>query len=370
MVCSLGVAASLFPNGLRPETLGIGITMAGFAIVECWGTTILARLAAFFLMFMAASTAPRIAPFAVVIAFGSGLRLLNSPRASSGSHSSPLLSLVATILVAGAATVLIFLAQIHFQVGEFWHTFHFHSQRAGGGRLRMLAGFLFCSDFMPVANWPVLLLLGHMIYYVWRLPDDGARRAGLTVLWGFPLVLLAGGLGAGALWYLTLGMFLLAASVLKNPQCRRGTLAAGMAGCLLFANVGTLVQVYGMLRGKIQKDFGSLREEALRLRSTPEHPLLIDHQVARYLFDYRLPEGSFDTAWAGDFSETYYLKGPRNGDVLAVGPDTINTLADFEHCVKHPPIWRILGMYNFQFESHPRRVFIFDAAGARGDWEN
>ena len=117
-----GVAAIFLKDGLRAEALAVALTMSGYALL------LYCRHAGFrlwlscFLIFLGTMTAERTAFFGaafVLLAFWHWLK----PPADNASR----LRFCAVSGSALAVAALLFMALIHFRLGEFYRTFHFHS---------------------------------------------------------------------------------------------------------------------------------------------------------------------------------------------------------------------------------------------------
>jgi len=126
---------------------------------------------------------------------------------------------------------------------------------------------------------------------------------------------------------------------------------------------------------------------ALRIQPTPEHPMLLDGWVARYVFDYRLPPGSLDlasgTRFPGMTPGAYKIPGDtspqlRPEDIFVVGNYMLKSLKKYTY-LEHadPPTWNAFGIKQLPYDKYPRWVYIIsaksckdvrvDAAEAEGD---
>jgi hypothetical protein len=356
----LGVSFGLLPLGLRPETLAVALTMSGFALTE-WSGTSRARLGAgFFLLFLGASCAPRVTVYAGALA---GYAALAAWRANDRSRKAGQMIL---ILSGGAllAAGLIFLTLIGFQVGDFWSTFHFHAARVVGKSFELIRDYVL--HFLGVLQWPLILLPFGLLVFILRKPKDGLGRAGMVLAGAFVVAAFVGGVGNGTIWWAIVTMLLFAGAAARHLK-RAGVVILAMltAGSLVVANRKLAMNCFGLVMGKIVADADDQDDAALSLRPTAEHPLLVDGAVARYVFDYRLPEGSLDLSFGAPFPgglpgdlESSEL---RKGDVYLAGPDTVNLLTSVTLLELPTPKWRAFGLRSFQFEKFPRHVYIIPA---------
>jgi hypothetical protein len=265
------------------------------------------------------------------------------------------------IVAAGAAlliAVVTFLMQIDFRVSEFFRTIHLHAVSVlAGDRLGLLVRFLVG---MGVTQRPTVVMLVVLAAWSLRYPVGDLARIGLCLTGALVCIALIGGLGPGALWFVVLAVLVLTASVLRHTTAHSARIVLSSLVCaiLVAANGKDLVNILGILSGRIQLDVGN-RREALALRSTPEHPLLIDAWVARYVFDYRLPPGCIDWSFSAPFpSSNEGAIVLRLGDIYLLGWYSVHYLGD-RGCLDLPtPKWVPLGLRRWYYEQQPCRPYL------------
>jgi hypothetical protein len=368
----LGVSFAFFPLGLRAEALAGALTMTGFAVADAgagrknygWLFT------GFFLIFLGASTAPRMTVFSGAL----GLYVLYAAlQTATGKNRWQILFLwLGAVALAG----LIFLYLIDFKLGEFLHAFRFFAAgRVYKSKLRLVANYLFA--YLGYLQMLIVLIpLGLLACSVGKT-KDGLSKPAWFIAAALPLSVLIGGLGSGTAWWTFLMMVLLAGSLLKNLARRRAVARLGfIILTMLIINRKMLVQTGGILAGKIKPDRGEVLPEVFSLKPTAEHPILLDGWVARYVYDYRLPEGALDFASATKFPGMtpgfYSLPasyGPqlRPGDLYVLGNEmlvNLKTYTYFEHASN--PKWSFCGLKQLAFEEYPRWVFIVPSESCRG----
>jgi len=350
----LGVSTSLLAVGLRPEPVSIALTMAGFAFFECGRKRPVSLLLAFCLMVLGASAAPRMALFSAALILLSVNRLWVLPTALRPASFRLWAAVGAGIILA----ILIFLIQIHFRVGEFWHSFHEHAQRVGGRRTNLLLNFLDENAYLTNAQFPLVLLLAGLMIFAWQKEWCDLTRITLVLAGTFPVVALTGGLGAGTLWYIVLTLLFFAAVVVKNQTALESKLKVVIVLAFCFANIGMLATVWGLLGGKIKSDRGPEAGVASDARSTPEHPVLVDSWVARYLFDYKIPAGILDIQFAAPFPKSHIVGQMRAGDIYLVGPENVDVIKKATLLDLSPAAWIPFGLPNRYFYRYPCQVFV------------
>lgn len=351
----LGVAGAFLPFGLRPEPLAVALTMAGFALVESLGKRKLLLFAGIFLMSLGISTAPRTAFFGIALLVIASLPHLKTGREDGRTAWSSIF-----IVSAGTITAfLVFCLMLDFRLLEFWHAFKFHAETyTGGSKLRLLA--LFFSRYVGITQWPVIPLLLWLLISSFPAPWRPLKRAGFIVVGIIPLVALVAGLGNGTLWYMYLGVFALTATAWQMAIARtiKVALSTLVIAALLLANFKTFVNIAGRLSGNIISAPSPNRDEALALKFTPEHPVLVDEFVSRYVFDYRLPKQFI--YWP--FSAPYPLELATDttllpDDIYLLGPLNVDRLNNLNLTHIPQPMWG-LWKKRWSFYQEPQRAYI------------
>ena len=358
----LGVSTSLLALGLRSEPVAIALTMAGFAIFDCSRKAAVWMLPAFLLMALGASAAPRTGVFSVALIVLAGNRLWVMPPGQCPRKHR----LWIAMALGMALAVLIFLIQIHFRVGEFWHSFNEHAQRVGGRRINDLIGFLNENPFLTSAQFPLVLLLAGLMIFAWQRERCDLTRTALVLLGAFPFVVLIGGLGQGTLWYIILTLLLYAAAVVKNQPALEKKLKMVVVLAVLLANAEMLTTIWGMMTRKIKSDRGPQVGMASDMRPTPEHPVLLDSSVARYVFDYKIPAGMLDIQFAAPFPGSHAVGQLHPGDVYLVGPPNVEVLKDATLLDVGVAKWVPFGLINRHFYHYPCRVFVIHEEECHG----
>jgi hypothetical protein len=336
----LGVAAAFLPIGLRPEPLSVALTMAGFAMIECGCCRGVPVFFAFLLMFLGGATAPRLTLFSGALVFLGGFRLWQNSSATGWKCWAFCFSGLGALLVAG----FVFLLLIGFRLGEFFETFHFHEAvRAGGGKFHLLKQYFFVN--LGKTQLPLFFLAPVFLLFALRQPKNGLFYRGASIAFAFFLTALVGGIGHGSAWFAVLMMFFLAASLSRNAARHKSFLPVALFLVLLLATGKGLMNVAGMLSGEIQNDRGGQYVEAMRLRSTPEHPVLVDCAVARYIYDYKIPRGFLDFGFSAPFPGLGVADFFQRQDVYVVSPENADYLKLWTRLDFPPmPQWSPLGV--------------------------
>jgi len=368
----LGVAFVFLQLGLRAESTAVALLMAGFALADadlCRRKAWL-QFTGFFLMFLGASSAPR------MTLFGAGLFSYAGYCAWKNCAKTPQRwSLAGRCLAAFLAAGFIFLFLIDFRIIEFWRDFHyFAAGRVFGGKLKMIAGYLF--EYLGYLQMPVVLLPLALLLYTLNKPKDSLNRPAMFIAATFPFVIWAGGIGSGTAWWAFLIMLLLAGSIAKNSSRPRAmALLAAITLLLLVIDRKILAQAWGDASGSIKADQGDELAAALRIQPTPEHPVLLDGWVARYVFDYRLPPGSLDlasgTRFPGMTPGAYKIPEDtspqlRPEDIFVVGNYMLKSLKKYTY-LEHadPPTWNAFGIKQLPYDKYPRWVYIISAKSCK-----
>jgi len=216
----------------------------------------------------------------------------------------------------------------------------------------------------------VLFALATFAFFAWHQPKGDSVRAAIFIACAAPIALVMGVIGFGTIWFPILMIFLLATPVL-NHAARPWSLYFGglMVALFLATNAGNIIQTYGIMLGRITRDAGETSQAARTLRSTAEHPLLVDPATARYTFDYRMPPGSLDLTFAAHFPEAYIQTvPPRDGDIMVVGPETIRFIK--RYVILNQPVrqWLPWGIKDAAFDAFPRHAYILSAADCKVRW--
>ena len=356
-VTPLGVSFAFLPIGLRPEPLAVALIMAGFALVDGYSKRKIACLIGFLLLGLGTATAPRTAPFGVVLL---ALAIYGLWRDSDATGVQRW-TLWAFALGGLLTAALIFLWLIDFRLGEFIAVFRFHAHHAvAGDKLMWLVRFLLT---LGVTQRPILVVLLVLALWSLRHSVDDLARIGLCLTCALPCVALMGALGCGTIWFAVLGVLLLTVSVVRHTAARSARIVLLSLACavLVVGNGKDLVSIVGIISGGIQSD-ASNRGEVVALRPTREHPLLIDAWVARYVFDYRLPPGCIDWTFSAPFPSS--MEGViviRPGDIYLLGWYSVYVLTR-EGCLDLPtPKWVPLGLRRWSYEQQPRRAYLIRA---------
>jgi hypothetical protein len=349
-----GVAAVFLPTGLRPEPLAVALTMGGFCLLGSCQTAGFKLWLSFLLMFLGASAAPRTAFFAVALVIAGWwqwMKFAPEKRFRLGG----------LVISAAFAAGIVFLVLIHFRLAQFLETFHVHAARVQSGRWLLFQKFVegMGKRWLPLFALTVVALF-------WQ-----ARRASKQVSgWcyglaaAFVIAALLGSLGHGSSWYLI--VILLALTAALNESLGRLSavgINVAVAVALLFANAGYLVEIFGLLTGKIHEASPENRQQILALVSTNQDGLLVDSHTARYVFDFRVPARAVDFQFAAPFPGFMAFDVKlRPEDTFVLGPQTLLALDQRLHTHFEPETWgRIDGRW-WQWK-YPRKATIVSARG-------
>ncbi len=351
----LGVAAAFLPFGLRPEPLGVALTMTGFFLIESWGKRPLPLFVGILVLSLGISTAPRTAFFGAALLAAAGLRIFKNARETGRTAWRSVFIISAGILTA----FLVFCVMLDFRLLEFWKAFRFHAETyVGGNKLGLLA--LFFSRYVGFTQWPVIPLLLWLFALSLRAPWRPLKCIGVLVIGIIPLIALVAGLGNGTLWYIYLAVFAFTATALQTSTSHTARIAISslVIAVLLFANFKTFVNIAGILSGNITSAPSSNRAEVLAMRSSPRHPVLVDEFVARYIFDYRIPEQFI--YWP--FSAPYPLELATDtallpDDIYLLGPLNVDRLNKLNLTHMPQPMWGIWKK-RWSFYREPQGVYI------------
>lgn len=355
----LAVSFAFFPCGLRPETLAVALTLAGFDVSERAKSIGWLKCIGFLLMFLGASCAPRVMFFSLALASCAGFESWRE-----NGHNGSRQKLIVFWLGALAASGLVFLTLIQFRLHEFLQTFHFHATRVEGKPLAILIDY--AKHILGILQWPLILLPLAMLAISLRKPWNRFNNAGIFILVAFVPLIATGGIGHGFIWWSMILIFIFAGSFAAgNSRSVVRIMGVMVVLALLMANRKLFANTYGIITAKINTKPSAQNAVISAMRPGPEHPLLLDSAVARYVFDYRIPTGCFDVEFGSPFPGG--LPGDLNsselrpGDVYLVGPDTVTLLKNRTSLQRDVPIWNAFGLQQFKFVKDPRAVYVVSA---------
>lgn len=354
----LGVMSAFMSNGLRPEALAVALTMAGFAVMECSSRGIIAVFAGYFLMALGAATAPRVTLFSGVLMLFAGRNCWHAAREGFRDLVVFFAAMFAGVLVA----FLFFLWLLDFHLGDFWHAFRHYAVLVGGSKFLYL--YRYYKIYVSTTQLPVFPLAFALLLLAWRAPWTPTKWLGVLLLATLLPQFMIGGLGNGTIWFVFLSVFALAAHLSRKSPGRSRTvaLASALAVVALLANFKTFMHVTGIVSGEIKSTPGRRLGEARVMRVTPEHTVLVDQFTARYVFDYRIPEGFIYYPYAMTFPNSVAIL-PQSllpGDICLLGPTSVENL-NHDHLLDLPvPVWS-LGLKRWSFFREPREVYIIHA---------
>jgi hypothetical protein len=367
----LGAAFALLEVGLRPDTLGMALTMAGFALADWKPKPGIALACGFLLMFLGGSAAPRVAFFSMALAACAGYQVWRQAAEREEKRR-----MIAFALSAGLLTGFVFLWLIHFQLGEFLTSFKFHTTRytltkVTKGRLLVT----FALEHLRILHWPLVLIPLGLLAFLLGKPKENLSMAGIFTILGIPVAVMTGLIGWGATWWLVLAMLFLGGAALKMISIRwRTALTTAIIMVLLVVNRRDFAAVGGILSRQISSDLGEEATAALAIHPSAGHGLLIDCWVARYLYDYRLPEGSVDLVFGAPFPG--WLPGCtplppgtaefRAGDVFLAGPLITSHLVQCTYLERDILKWSPFGISRLAIDRYPRHVYLIPAECCRG----
>jgi hypothetical protein len=343
----LGVAAAFMHEGLRPEAFSVALTMSGYALLLSCQPGGFPLFCGFFLMILGASVAER-------ITFFSGALMLSAifDLPGRGVRRGTL------ALPAGLALLVVCLglmALIDFKLNEFWHDFRYC---AGVKTWGMVDTVKFFFHDIAGIRWPVVFVGLIFVLFIPWLRSKTVARTVLLLVGAFVAMILIGGLGHGAIWYVIL-ILLLTGAVGIRPVSSRWTILIQLlvASVLLVANSRNFICAAGVLGGKIKADQGD-QLAARQIKAAPGHPVLIDGATARYVFDYQLAPDFFDFYFSSPFPKTLPTDEPlRPGDTYLIGPDSVNWLNEKTRLNRPIPVWKPFGNKKSFFE-YPRWVYV------------
>ncbi len=345
----LGAAAAFLPEGLRPESFSVALTLGGFALIVCGGNSGFRIFSGFLLMILGASSAERLSFFSAALGVAAviDLRKRNVP-------------ILRSLLFAGSAGLIVSAAlmySIGFKLGEFWRTFHLTaSGKVSGGGIASLVGFF---RQISVIQWPAALLFFAILPLARFLSEKRITSVTFLLFGAFLVTAVIGALGHGAVWYMILpAFFMTVTGVRRVPKKLASYFPAVLAAVLLVANSRNFIYIIGMLSGKIKSEKGDQLAEAQALRATPQHPVLIDSETARYVFDCRMAPGFLDWSFSSRFPGSLPMDdGLRPDDIYVIGPGSVDWLNLKTHLNLQVPAWKPLGPRK-TFHEFPRWAYI------------
>ena len=142
----------------------------------------------------------------------------------------------------------------------------------------------------------------------------------------------------GLAWCVIVILFLLTAALAAQlSRSRILILESLIAFVILLSNGTRIIELYGIFSGNIEPQPSGNRAMILALQSTVEHPLLIDSAVARYVYDYKLPNSIVDFDYAARFPGYVATDTKlRTEDIFVLGPGRVNMLYEAIHA--DPPL--------------------------------
>ncbi len=345
----LGVTAAFLPEGLRPESFSVALTMTGFALIHWGGPRPFVIFSGFFLMILGGSSAERLTFFSAALMVAAIFDLRRRG-----------FTVVRSLIFAGCAGLIVcamLMYLIGFKPGEFWKTFRYTAAgRTGGGITSSVIGLV---RSFSIIQWPLVLLWLAVLPLAVQLRHKRIAYVNLLLTGSVALTGLLSGSGHGVIWYLILMLFLASVNG-EEPFTRKLTryLPLVIAGVLLIANIRNFIYVGGMVGGKIRPEKGDRLTEAQSLRATPQHPVLVDSETARYVFNYCIPKGFFDWSFSARFPGSLATDDPlRPEDIYLIGPNSVDWLNVRTHLNLQVPIWKPFGP-NKTFHEVPRWVYI------------
>ena len=367
------VIVGLIPCGLRMEPLAIALSMAGFAMIECGIRKRYAVTLAFFLMFMGGSAAPRtiFLPAAFVL-----LSIWRLARSGPGPGKGLRLALICAT-IALAITVVLFLWMIGFRLNEFLATFRFHT----GKRLELDVNnwqvFLaLLVQLHMLTQWPVLFLPFVAVgFNLLRRPRRVTQLdvIAISVLVPFALLAVTGTITVYTVWFAVFALLAGSASLLQRcSPLAKVAVQAGLTIVLFAACRVTIIQMIGVVSGRIEFSPGPHRAEALAMRSVPGHKVVVDSWVVRSVFGYRLPPDFAAFEFCHRIDGSFADDSLSQGDIYLVAPWDVRVLEEMTH-LQIPesslPMWTPFGVLRWSMMEYPCRVFIIPAESCNGKRE-
>ncbi len=295
------LAFGMAPQGLRHDAMGLTLLALGL-----WALSAPGAFRAFAGAFLLASS---IATWPALIAYSVPFGAVSLWPALRPGASSParIASRTATALLGAGAAFVLFLASIRFRLAEFLADFTWHARlrRPTGGELLPAIKLQLTNGkaaFLYGPLYAVFLLLTALVAVRWR-QTRLAARAFLCALWAgilANLVLYASILHVLADLFCWIGVVILLNEIPVSRPVRRLAMAAAVTAFLI-AQSYPLVALAGR-RSVPPARYAEIRKS---LRARPVGTLGVDEIAARFVFDYRLPPGTFCWNYSAPPPKTY-----------------------------------------------------------------
>jgi hypothetical protein len=353
----LAVAAAFFPEGLRPESTSVALAMIGFALIPGGAPGRVRLTVAFFLMIFGAVTAERLVFFSAALGLAALWELTK--------NGVPFRRSLTLAGLAGLAVGILSMYWIDFKLGEFWTTFHMSAAgRMGGAKVAAVIKFF---HELSIIQWPIIGLTLALFPLAVRFRNRAWARTGLWLAAAFGVTAGIGALGHGAVWYFSFLLCLSGAGCAREFSVKSSRILFGLIMIvLLIANARNFIYAAGIMGGKIKADPGNQWAAARAWRAGPQHPVLLDMETARYVFDYKIPRGFLDWTFSSKFPKTLPTDEPLHpDDIYLIGPSSVDWLNLKTHLNLAVPKWQPIGL-NKGFHRFPCRVYIIHPADCRG----
>jgi hypothetical protein len=273
-----------------------------------------------------------------------------------------LVGFFAALFTGVFAAFLFFLWLLDFHFWDFWHAFRYYAVLVDSSKFLYL--YRYYKIYVGTTQLPVFPLTFVMLLLAWRGPWTPMKWLGALLIATLLPLFMIGGLGNGTIWFVFLSALALAAQLSQNSPARSRTviLASVLTVVALFANFKTMMHITGIVSGQIKSTPGGRLSEAKAMRATPEHAILVDQFTARYVFDYRIPEGFIYYPYAMPFPNSMAVL-PQSllpGDICILSPTSVENLNQ-GHLLDLPvTVWNP-GLKRWSFYREPREVYIVRA---------
>jgi hypothetical protein len=139
-------------------------------------------------------------------------------------------------------------------------------------------------------------------------------------------------------------------------------LAIAVAVVMVGVNGTKLIEVYGILTGKIHCQPPENRATILALDSTKEHPVILDSSTARYIYDYKLPPNALDFGFAAPFPGFLPIDTKlRPDDIFVIGPSKTSLLNAEIHTSYPVEYWSVFRLKGRSYFKNPCEAFVIPA---------